>query len=80
MLCVISKVIPAKTSRTGSIIITAELVPVSVTAGEYLDKVTENAAMKVYVLARVNETEQMITLKDDFRLRMPDLQLEVSQI
>ena len=45
------KVIPAKTSHTGSIIITAELVSVSVTAGEYLDKVTENAAMKVYVLA-----------------------------
>ena len=45
------KVIPAKTSRTGSIIITAELVSVSVVAGEYLDKVTENATMKVYVLA-----------------------------
>ena len=52
----------------------------SVVAGEYLDKVTENAAMQVYVLARVDETEQMITLKDDFRLRMPDIQLEVSQI
>ena len=72
--------IAAKTSRTGSIIITAELVSVSLVAGEYLDKVTENAAMKVYVLARVDETQQMITLKDDFRLRMPDLQLEVQCI
>ena len=51
-----------------------------VSADEYLDHVTENAAMKISFVGRVGETQQMLTMKDDFRLRIPDLQLKVLQI
>ena len=60
--------------------LTEEHITLSLSANEYLDHVTENAALKISLVARVLETEHVITLKDDFRLRIPDLQLEVSAV
>ena len=48
-----------------------------VSAEEYLGHVTENAALKICFAGRVEETQQILTMKDDFRLRIPDLQIKV---
>lgn len=49
----------------------------NVYASEYLNKVAEQAAMKVSVLITVLETGQKHAKQDDFRLRTPDMNVEV---
>ncbi|KAJ8303153.1 hypothetical protein KUTeg_019549, partial [Tegillarca granosa] len=48
----------------------------NVFASEYLNKVTEQAAMKVSVVITVLETGQKHAEQDDFRLRTPDMHVE----
>lgn len=54
-----------------------ETIVLPVAAEEYIDHVTENAALKLCWTARIVETQQMIAMKDDFRLCLPSLQLKV---
>ena len=49
-----------------------------VTTDEYLQHVVDQVAFKVHVVAQVEETNQIYNDEDDFRLRRPDLVLEVS--
>ncbi|XP_021358243.1 protein-glutamine gamma-glutamyltransferase K-like [Mizuhopecten yessoensis] len=45
---------------------------------DYMNKLTEHAAMKVIVVAKVMETGQVHVWQDDFRLRRPDLSVEIT--
>lgn len=45
---------------------------------EYLPHITEQMGMKVSAILRVVETGHVHTFQDDFRLRKPDIHIEVS--
>lgn len=48
-----------------------------VTVREYLPKLLDQAAFLITCFAKVNETGQIFIQSDDFRLRMPDIKLNV---
>nr|XP_006814157.1 PREDICTED: protein-glutamine gamma-glutamyltransferase K-like [Saccoglossus kowalevskii] len=47
-----------------------------VVCSDYLGKLADQSAMKIYAMGKVRETKQMWADQDDFRLRTPDLTLE----
>lgn len=47
-------------------------------AADYLNKISENVALKVSVVAEVQETGQIVTWDDDFRLRKPEMDIQVN--
>jgi len=49
-----------------------------VTVREYLPKLLDQAAFLITCFAKVNETGQIFIQSDDFRLRMPDIKLNVA--
>ncbi|KAK3086357.1 hypothetical protein FSP39_017356 [Pinctada imbricata] len=53
-------------------------VSMQVRASDYLDRLTEHASMKVSAMLKVLETGQVESWQDDFLLRKPELNLEVS--
>lgn len=44
---------------------------------DYLPKISEQMAMKVSAVVQVEETGHIQAFQDDFRLRKPDIQVEV---
>ena len=48
-----------------------------ITGEEYLHLIVDQVAFKISVLAMVEETKQVYADHDDFRLRRPDLEIEV---
>ncbi|KAJ8031450.1 Protein-glutamine gamma-glutamyltransferase K [Holothuria leucospilota] len=51
---------------------------VNVTVSEYLDKLVEQSQFKVFLLGKVEETNQLIADQDDFRLETPFLDVKVA--
>ena len=58
----------------------AEEAVMRIQAEEYLHCIVDQVAFKVNVLAMVAETKQTFADHDDFRLRRPDLKIEVQII
>ncbi|XP_070537091.1 protein-glutamine gamma-glutamyltransferase K-like [Ptychodera flava] len=52
-------------------------VKMRVYCSEYLKKLVDQSGMKIYAMAKVKETGQMWSDQDDFRLRTPDLKLQI---
>lgn len=51
-----------------------------VTANEYLDHVTEQYCFEITAIGRVRETGRQFVVRDDYRLRRPDITIEVSSL
>ncbi|XP_062572335.1 annulin-like [Saccostrea cucullata] len=48
-----------------------------ISASDYMDKITENVDLKVSIVAEVQETGQIVSWEDDFRLLKPAMDIEV---
>lgn len=48
-----------------------------VTAEEYLPLITDEVGFVINVMSYVDETGQRFATKEDFRLRLPDIKIEV---
>lgn len=57
--------------------ILAEVLQITVTADEYLDKLVDYSMMKIYAIATVQETQQTWAEEDDFMVQKPKLVLQV---
>lgn len=55
----------------------AEVLQITVTADEYLDKLVDYSMMKIYAIATVQETQQTWAEEDDFMVQKPKLVLQV---
>ncbi|XP_074644522.1 hemocyte protein-glutamine gamma-glutamyltransferase-like [Tubulanus polymorphus] len=54
---------------------TDDEIIMTVAADEYLNKLVDQAAIKISCMATVEETKQVFTEQDDFRLSKPDLKI-----
>ncbi|XP_022103026.1 protein-glutamine gamma-glutamyltransferase K-like isoform X2 [Acanthaster planci] len=55
----------------------SDQITMSVNADEYLDKMVDQSAFKIFLLGHVDETGQAFVEEEDFRLRTPDLDVKL---
>ncbi|XP_022103039.1 LOW QUALITY PROTEIN: protein-glutamine gamma-glutamyltransferase K-like [Acanthaster planci] len=55
----------------------SDQITMSVNADEYLDKMVDQSAFKVFLLGHVDETGQAFVEEENFRLRTPDLDVKL---
>ena len=62
------------------ILVSGEILYLSVAAQEYLDKLVDKNFIKIYAISNVKETGQTWSEEDDFQMKKPKLNIQVQQI